>query len=87
MSPFSEAASYAATQESFWTLWTPKAYYRVHESPPLVPILSKTDPVHTTQSKTYRNIIPPRLRLRLSSGIFMAFSPKSYMHSSPFHAW
>jgi hypothetical protein len=58
--PSSEAVNCAATQELPTILWDPKVHYRVHNSPPLVSILSQIDPVHTNPSylsKIYFNIV------------------------------
>jgi hypothetical protein len=43
-----EAASRSATQEFPNILCNPKVYYRVHNSPLLVSILTEVSPVHTT---------------------------------------
>jgi hypothetical protein len=48
LSPSSEAASCAATQELASILWDWKVYYHVHNDYPLDPILSQINPVHTT---------------------------------------
>jgi hypothetical protein len=62
LSPSSEAANCAATQELSNIMWKPKVYYHVHKSPPLVPILSQIDPVRNTPSylaKIHFNIVHP----------------------------
>jgi hypothetical protein len=62
LSPSVEATSCAATQELPSILWKPKVHYRVHVSPPPVPILRHINPAHSTLSylsKIDLNIVHP----------------------------
>jgi len=42
-----EANSSSASQEIPLILYKPKVSYRCHESPPLVPVVSQINPIHT----------------------------------------
>jgi hypothetical protein len=62
LSPSWWAANCEAPQELLSILWNPKVQYRVHKSPPLVPILNHINPVHSIPSyisKIHSNIVHP----------------------------
>jgi len=70
-SPYREATSHSSSQEIRRLLWNAKDYYRVHNSPPMVPILSQMHPVHNFPPHIPNNqILSSHLRLRLPNGFF-----------------
>jgi hypothetical protein len=63
-------------------LWNPKDHYRVHKSPPLVPILSQIDPVHTTPPYLrFILILSTHLRLGLRSGLLPFGFPTNILYA------
>jgi hypothetical protein len=66
-----ETTSHKTTQDFPNVLWNSQVQYGVHKSPPLVPILSHSNPVNTTISylRSYL-ILSSYLRLVLPSGLF-----------------
>jgi hypothetical protein len=86
LSPSREAASCAVTQELHSNLWNPKVQYHVHKSPPLVPILSKINPIHTIPSYPLRSvsILFNHLYLGLHSGLFPSGFPINILYACSF---
>ena len=85
-SPSWEANRFSASQEIPRTSWNPKVHYRVHNSPPPVPVLSQINPVRGPTShllKIHLNIILPSIPWT-SKWLFspQVFPPKPYMHLS-----
>jgi len=70
--PSSEANSHSACQEIPCLLWNLEVHYRVHNSPPLVPIMCQMYPVHTSHHislKPILTILSSYLFFGLPSGI------------------
>jgi hypothetical protein len=86
---FLEAPNSAATQELPSILWTPKVQYRIHKSPPLLPILSHINLIHTIRSYLRSILIlSTHLRLSLPSGLFPSGFTTTILYAflfSPIH--
>jgi hypothetical protein len=90
LSPSWGAVNCAAPQEPPSILWNPKVQYRVYKSPPLVPLLSHINPIHSIPSylsKIDFNIVPSKcsvidVNLYFYLHIFLVESPYSLKQNS-----
>jgi hypothetical protein len=81
LSPSSEVAGQAATQELPSNLCNPKVHCLFHKNLPLVPILSQINPVHTTPSYLRSILIlSTHLRLGLPSSLFPSGFPTNILY-------
>jgi hypothetical protein len=71
-----EAKSCAASLSFLSISWNPKVHYRIHKTSPPVPILSQTEPVHTTQSYLWKVILILSIHLHL--GLPSGLSPSGF---------
>ena len=98
-SPSWEANRFTASQEIPGVLWNPKIHYRIHNSPPPVPILSQISPIHTPTSnflKIHLSIILPSrpgsskwslsLRFPYQNPVYTSSLPDMCYMSCPFHS-
>jgi hypothetical protein len=72
------------SRQSCSILWKSRVHYRVHRSPPLVPILSQIDPVPTISRSIF--ILSTHLRLGLPSGLSPSGFPSNILHAFLFSA-
>ena len=76
-SPSWEANRSSATQKIPSILWIWNVHYRIHKSPPSVPILSHIDTVHAPPHHFYRS----HLRLSLSRGLLPSGFPTKALYA------
>ena len=70
-SPSWEANRFSASQEIPRILWNQKVYYRIHNCPPPVSVLSQIDPVHAPTSHF--------LKIHFSSMRIFRYYPGTFM--------
>jgi len=74
-----EANRSSATQEIPRILRNPKVHYRIHNSPPPVPMVSQSNPVHGSQYRCL-NILSSPLRPCFPSGLFPSGLPTKTLY-------
>ena len=81
-SPSWEANLFLDSQEMPRILWNSKVHYRIHKCPPIVPIQSQLDPVHTPHPTSWSSILilSSHLRLGLSSCLFPSRFPTKTLY-------
>ena len=85
-SPSWEANRFSASQEIPCILWNRKVHYRIHKSPPPVPILSQINPAHASTShflKFHFNIKLPSTPGSTKWSIFLRFHHQNSVYTSP----
>ena len=80
-SPSWEANRFSASQEIPRILWNPKVHYRIHKSPPSVPILSQIKSI-TPNHSSWRSILilSSHLSLGLPNGLFPSGFPTKTLY-------
>jgi hypothetical protein len=68
-----EATSHSGSQEIPYTLWNPKFHYRVHKSPPLIPVVSQIHSAYSPISPRPTLILYSHLCLGVPSGLVTSF--------------
>ena len=80
------ANRFSASQEIPRILWNPKMHYRIHNSPPTVPILRQLDPVQNSTShflKIHLNVILPSTPGSPKWSLFLMFPNQNPVYASP----
>jgi hypothetical protein len=81
-SPSWEADSHSVSQEIPRLLWNPKVRYRVHKTPPLVPILNQMHSVHNFSPyfpMIHSNIILPSMSRSSEWSLYFRFSIQNFV--------
>jgi hypothetical protein len=82
LSAYLKAANFAASQELPSILWNSKFHYRIHKSPPLVPILNQINSINTLPSYLRSILIlSTHLRLCLPSGLLPSGFPTNILYA------